>query len=74
MADKSMGEITPLAIYDALYSLAADEGREEALFGSCAPLAREAFCRSELRDMDEFPLLWFELFLTGEPRFDLHVA
>lgn len=62
-----------LVIYDALYALAAgDEARERELFGSCAPLAREAFERSLIGD--EFPVIWFEVPLKREPRFDLHVA
>lgn len=61
-----------LELYDALYLLAAGDGREEALFGSCQPLAREAFCRSLIGG--GFPTVWFEVPLTGEPRFDLHVA
>lgn len=64
--------IDRLKMFDTLYALAADEGREEALFGKCAPLAREAFQRSLIGD--EFPLLWFEVPLAGSPRFDLHVA
>lgn len=60
-----------LTIYDAIYTLAADEG-EQALFGTCAPLAREAFQRSLAGE--EFPTVWFEVPLAGEPRFDLHVA
>ena len=61
-----------LSIYDAMYALAADDGREQELFGSCAPLAREAFRRSLVKE--GFPLVWFEVPLAGEPRFDLHVA
>ena len=64
--------IDRLTLYDALYGLAADEGREQALFGSCAPLAHEAFGRSLAQD--GFPIVWFELPLAGKPRFDLHVA
>ncbi len=59
-------------IYDALYGLAAGGQREQALFGDCAPLAHQAFVRSLAGD--EFPLLWFEVPLSGDPRFDLHVA
>lgn len=59
-------------IYDAIYMLAADEGCEEALFGSCKTLAREAFQRSLMGD--EFPIIWFEVPLAGDPRFDLHVS
>ena len=61
-----------VSIYDAIYKLAADEGREVALFGSCASLAREAFRRSLAGE--GFPIVWFEVPLSGEPRFDLHVA
>lgn len=60
------------AIYDALYLLAAADGREDALFGDCQPLAREAFSRSLIGD--EFPIIWFEVPLAGAPRFDLHLA
>ena len=61
-----------LTIYDLIYALAADCGRENALFGTCAPLAREAFSRSLIGE--GFPLTWFEVPLVGAPRFDLHVA
>ncbi len=60
------------AIYDTLYLLAAGDGREEALFGDCQPLAHEAFSRSLIGD--EFPIIWFEVPLSRKPRFDLHVA
>ena len=64
--------IDQLVIYDAIFALAAGNGCEEALFGSCAPLAREAFKRSLV---DEgFPIVWFEVPFAGDPRFDLHVA
>lgn len=59
-------------IYDALYLLAAKDGREAALFGDCQPLAREAFSRSQIGE--EFPTVCFEVPLLGNPRFDLHVA
>lgn len=61
-----------MALYDTLYLLAAGDGREGALFGSCQPLAREGFRRSLVGD--GFPTVWFEVPLMGEPRFDLHVA
>ena len=57
-------------LFDILYSLAACGGREAALFGGCAPAARQAFARS--RPTAAFPELWFELPLLGEPWFDLH--
>jgi len=61
-----------LDIYDALYLLSAGDGRDDALFGDCQPLAREAFSRSLIGE--EFPTIWFEVPLSGAPRFDLHVA
>lgn len=60
-----------MRIYDILYALAARDGRQDALFGSCAPLARAAFSQS--CPGDAFPELWFELPLAGDPWFDLHV-
>lgn len=67
---KSADELATL--YDTLYILASDEGREQVLFGGCAPLAHEAFERSLVGD--GFSYIWFEIPLTGEARFDLHVA
>lgn len=64
--------IDRMTLYEVLYSLAADEGREGPLFGSSAPLARAAFERSLIGD--GFPTIWFELPLAGEPYFDLHIA
>lgn len=64
------GMLSRSMLYDILYALAAVNGRERALFGSCQPLAREAFERSLA--CGAFPELWFELLLAGEPWFDLH--
>ena len=57
-------------LYQILYALAARDGREAALFGACAPRAREAFAHSLAGR--GFPELWFELPLADEPWFDLH--
>ena len=62
----------PDVLYDLICGLAAGEGREQALFGSSAPLAREAYLRSLAGE--EPPIIWFEVPLLGAPRFDLHVA
>ncbi len=35
-----------MMLYNTIYALAARDGREATLFGSCAPLARQAFARS----------------------------
>ncbi|MBR1828919.1 MAG: hypothetical protein IJ781_05335, partial [Atopobiaceae bacterium] len=58
-------------IYNIIYSLAARDGRVEALFGPTAPLALDAFVHSV--PCGTFPELWFELPLLGDPWFDLHV-
>ncbi len=59
-----------MTIYDIVYALAAQDGREAALFGDCAPAAREAFSRC--LTCDTFPELWFEMPLTGKPWLDFH--
>lgn len=64
--------IDHMTLYDTIYALVAGEGRGEALLGGCGPLAREAFRRSLAGD--EFPIVWFEVPMRGNPRFDLHVA
>ena len=58
-------------LYRMIYALAACGGREEALFGTSAPLMAEAFSRS-LAGEGYFPELWFELPLLGEPWCDFH--
>ena len=60
-----------MMLYMLIYALAAAQGREKALFGPHAVCGREAFMRSVPGKC--FPELWFELPLTGEPWFDLHV-
>lgn len=57
-------------LYDIVYALAARDGRDKALFGTCAPTAHEAFTHSMAGNA--FPELWFELPLLGDPWFDLH--
>ncbi|MBQ9043630.1 MAG: hypothetical protein IJ111_12555 [Eggerthellaceae bacterium] len=65
--------LSSLETYDAIYALAAEGELQAALFGDCQTLAREAFRRSSLAG-GAFPIVWFELPLFGNPRFDLHVA
>jgi hypothetical protein len=60
-----------MRLFDILYALAARDGREAALFGDSLPLAREAFARSLA--CGDFPEVWFELPLAGEPWFDAHL-
>ena len=59
-----------MKLYDILYALAAEGGREKALFGDCGPAAREAYQRSLAGD--GFPELWFEAPLAGDPWLDFH--
>ena len=62
-------EVTML--YETLYRLASkDSGCD--LFGTNAPLAQEAFERALAGA--SMPIVWFEIPLSGSPRFDLHVA
>ncbi len=58
-------------IYDLIYALAAKDGRERVLFGPHRSRGSEAFSRSA--PGENFPELWFELPLQGEPWFDIHV-
>ncbi len=60
-----------MRLYETLYRLASkDVGCD--LFGANAPLAREAFRRALAGA--SMPIVWFEVPLSGLPRFDLHVA
>lgn len=57
-------------LFDIIYALAAQDGRETALFGTCRAAAREAYRRSLA--CDAIPELWFEIPLLGEPWLDFH--
>ena len=58
-------------LYENLYRLASKDA-EGDLFGANAPLAQEAFRRASAGA--SMPTVWFEVPLSGPPRFDLHVA
>ncbi|MBR3159865.1 MAG: hypothetical protein IKF14_12305 [Atopobiaceae bacterium] len=58
-------------LYETLYRLASKD-IECDLFGASAPLAQEAFRRALAGA--SMPTVWFEVPLSGPPRFDLHVA
>jgi len=60
-----------MMLYETLYSLASNDA-ESDLFGTSGPLAQEAFRRAS-EDVS-VPTVWFEVPLSGPPRFDLHVA
>ena len=58
-------------LYETLYRLASKDV-EADLFGTSAPLAEEAFRRALAGTST--PIVWFEIPLSGSPRFDLHIA
>ena len=58
-------------LYETLYRLASEDA-EGDLFGTSNLLAQEAFRRSLAGA--SMPAIWFEIPLSGTPRFDLHVA
>ena len=58
-----------MAAFDALYGIAARDGRGEALFGDSIELARPSFERT-LVDSG-YPKAYFEFPLLGKPCFDL---
>lgn len=60
-----------MTLYKTLYRIASKDA-ECDLFGTSAPLAQEAFRRALAGA--PMPIVWFEVPLTGPPRFDLHVA
>ena len=58
-----------MAAFDALYGIAAGDGRGGALFGNSIELARPAYERTLVGD--EYPKAYFEFPLLGNPCFDL---
>lgn len=59
--------------YDILWQVVAANGRQQALFGdACTRLAREAFCACATGST--MPIVYLEVPLLGEPRFDLQVC
>ena len=67
---RSGSAANPQVLYSIIYALAAQRGREAALFGTCGPAAQEAFEHS--MPTDAFPELWFEIPLAGKPWMDFH--
>ena len=65
----SMEKPTQMIAFDALYSIAARDGREEALFGRSIDLARPAYEKTLVGD--GYPHAYLEFPLLGEPCFDL---
>ncbi len=58
-----------MLVFDALYALAAQDGREEALFGKSLGAARAAYERTLIGK--EYPSVILEFPLAGSPGFDL---
>ena len=58
-----------MAVFDALYGIAARDGRGESLFGNGFELARTAYERSLIGV--GYPSAYLEFPLVGEPRLDL---
>lgn len=65
--------VDTMMLYETLYSLAStDVGCDLFGTGTNALLAHEAFRRASVGAL--MPIVWFEVPLSGLPRFDLHVA
>ncbi len=60
-----------LLIYNLIYAELTDDGRDE-LFGKRSGMDNAVFSKSYAGY--EFPEVWFELPLIGDPWYDLHVA
>ena len=58
-----------MTAFDALYGIAARNGRGEALFGNSMELARGIYEKSLIGD--GYPSAYIEFPLLGEPRFDI---
>lgn len=63
------GKPSQMTVFDALYSIAAGDGRGEALFGNSFSIARDVYERTLIGD--EYPDAYLEFPLLGSPGFDL---
>jgi hypothetical protein len=64
-----VGKPSQMAVFDALYSIAAGDGRGEALFGDSFGIARGVYERTLIGD--GYPTAYIEFPLLGSPGFDL---
>ena len=64
-----MQKPTQMEAFDALYTIAAGDGRGDALFGSSIELARPAYLRTLIGS--GYPTAYIEFPLLGQPCFDL---
>lgn len=63
------GKPSQMTVFDALYSIAAGDGRGEALFGNSFGIARDVYERTLIGD--GYPAAYIEFPLLGSPGFDL---
>ena len=63
------GKPSQMMVFDALYEMAAADGREQALFGSSFALARDVYERTLIGT--DYPSAYVEFPLLGKPGFDL---
>ena len=64
-----VGKPSQMTVFDALYSIIADGGRGDALFGNSYDIARGAYERTLIGD--GYPAAYIEFPLLGSPGFDL---
>ncbi len=64
-----MKKPTQMVAFDALFGIAANDGREAALFGNSIQLTRPAYEKTLIGD--EYPNAYLEFPLLGQPCFDL---
>ena len=66
---KQVGKPSQMTVFDALYSIAAEDGRGEALFGNSFGIARDAYERTLIGE--GYPGVYFEFPLLGSPGLDV---
>lgn len=64
-----MGKPSQMTVFDALYTLAARDGRDEILFGDSFDIVRDVFERSLIGE--GYPGVYLEFPLLGSPGLDL---
>jgi hypothetical protein len=64
-----VGRPSQMTAFDALYAIAAGDGRGEALFGDSFGIARDVYERTLIGD--GYPTAYIEFPLLGSPGFDL---
>ena len=72
MKGEVLSMIDQMQVFDAIYTLASRDGCGMALFGDCFEQARNFYRRTLIGS--EFPAIYFEFPLLGEPKLDLLVG